>query len=80
MTDPQTTCDPDSLDLFLGDKLADSERLVLEGHLEVCTACRDRLETLAAEPGLWSEAREFLSTADDLPELAGAHSSATAGS
>ncbi|HEY2252226.1 MAG TPA: protein kinase [Planctomycetaceae bacterium] len=73
MSNKNTTCDPDSLDLFLGDKLADSERLVLEEHLETCTACRDRLESLAAEPGVWSEARDFLSSADDVCNPASAN-------
>ncbi len=72
MNGNNTTCDPDSLDLFLGDRLADSERLALEEHLETCTACRHRLESLAAEPGLWSEARDFLSSADDVSDPAGA--------
>lgn len=72
MNHNHTTCDPDLLDLFLGDRLADSERMVLEEHLESCTACRDRLETLAAEPGLWSEARDFLSSTDDVSDAAGA--------
>src|SRR5579863_9013910 len=68
MYDKNTTCDPDSLELFLGDKLADSERLVLEEHIETCTTCRHRLESLAAEPRLWSEARDFLSSAGDVSE------------
>ena len=72
MKSNNTTCDPDSLELFLGDRLADSERLALEEHLESCNACRDRLESLAAEPGLWSDARDFLSSADDILDLDGA--------
>ncbi len=69
MNDRFTTCDPVALDLFLGDKLADVERLVLEEHLESCTACRTQLESLAAGPELWSEARDFLSSADDVSAL-----------
>ena len=73
MHDKNTTCDPESLDLFLGDRLADSERLALEEHLDTCAECRDRLERLAAEPGDWSEARDYLSSADDV-----SHATATA--
>src|SRR5580765_4965734 len=80
MTDPHTTCDPDSLDLFLGDRLADSERLALEEHLETCSACRGRLESLAADPGLWTEARDFLRSADDVSDPASADFPGTAGS
>ena len=72
MNHKPTTCDLEALDLFLGDRLAGFERLALEEHLESCTACRDRLESLAAEPGLWSEARDFLSSADDVCDPAGA--------
>jgi serine/threonine-protein kinase len=73
MNERHTTCDPDSLESFLGDKLADLERLALEEHLETCTACRERLESLAAGAGLWSEARDFLSSADDVCDSANAN-------
>ena len=66
MPDKFTTCDPQSLELFLGDGLADCERLALEDHLETCVECRDRLERLAAVPADWSEARNSLSSADDV--------------
>src|SRR5579872_1313278 len=65
MQEKNTTCDPESLELFLGDALADSDRLALEEHLDTCADCRDRLERLAAAPQDWSQARDFLSSADD---------------
>jgi serine/threonine-protein kinase len=72
------TCDPESLELFLGDRLGDSERLTLEEHLDTCALCRDRLESLAAEPRLWTQVREFLSSADDGSDPAAASSSSGA--
>src|SRR5260221_261352 len=78
MPNNKTTCDPAALDRLLADSLADVERLALEEHLDGCAACRDRLERQAAEPALWAEARDFLSSADreipvgglDAPHLA----------
>jgi serine/threonine-protein kinase len=67
ITDKKPTCDPDVLDLFLRDKLADNERVVLEEHLDDCVSCREQLERLAAEPALWTEAHDALSSAGDEP-------------
>src|SRR5206468_2345878 len=33
-----------------------------EAHLEVCSTCREALESSAAGPGDWQSAREFLSS------------------
>jgi hypothetical protein len=59
------TCDPAALDQFLSDRLGDDERVALEEHLDDCPTCRDQLERLAAEPALWNEAHEALSSAGD---------------
>ncbi len=43
-----TACpDPSVLEAFIGGKLADAERLVLEGHLDGCSACATVLAELA---------------------------------
>ncbi len=68
ITDKQRACDLVALDLFLSDKLADDERLALEEHLDHCLDCQRRLERLAAEPGLWTEAHDALSSADDFAQ------------
>jgi serine/threonine-protein kinase len=65
------TCDPGVLDLFLKDKLADDKRQALEAHLDDCTSCCDQLERLAAEPALWSEAHDALSSVGDEPLTGG---------
>ena len=67
MNSNRATCDHESLELLLCDKLADDRREALESHLDECAPCRQRLEQLAAEPALWTEAHEALSSADDLP-------------
>jgi serine/threonine-protein kinase len=63
-----TICDHESLELLLSDKLTEEKREAMESHLDECTLCRERLEKLAAEPALWTEAHEALSSADNLPE------------
>src|SRR5438309_1705592 len=68
MSDRKTACDPEALELFLSDRLADDDRQALEKHLDDCAECRERLERLAAEPGLWAQVHDFLSSADDVSE------------
>jgi len=69
MAERYSTCDRESLELFLSDKLADADRLTLEEHLSGCHACRDEIEQLAAGPALWSEVRDYLSSAGEEPAL-----------
>jgi serine/threonine-protein kinase len=65
-------CDAGALDLLLHDELADVERLALEEHLALCADCRQRLESLAAEPELWNEAHDALSRVDSDSGISGA--------
>jgi serine/threonine-protein kinase len=67
------SCNWEALDQFLSDRLADEERMTLENHLSDCPECRSRLEGLAAEPAVWTETHEFLSSTDDQPEPAVSH-------
>src|SRR6185312_15272732 len=71
MSKNNATCDHESLELLLCDKLADDRREALESHLGDCAPCRERLEQLAAEPALWAEAHEALSSAGELHGFAG---------
>ncbi len=57
-----TACDQSRLPLLLDDTLSDAEQAELARHVEGCAACRQRLETLAAEPDWWHETRDFLSS------------------
>ncbi|MHC4179958.1 MAG: protein kinase domain-containing protein [Planctomycetota bacterium] len=52
--------DPDHLGLFLDEQLSDEAETELDRHLETCQTCRRKLESMAAEPSWWSEAREHL--------------------
>jgi serine/threonine-protein kinase len=54
------TCDTRRLDLFLQDRLPDDFRQDLERHLDVCPACRDKLDELAGGARWWSELRQHL--------------------
>jgi len=56
----QRTCDTTRLSQFLGDDLNSHDELLLTGHLDECTSCRDKLDELAADRDSWSEAKELL--------------------
>jgi uncharacterized protein (TIGR03067 family) len=56
----QRTCNATRLSQFLGGDLSSHEELLLTGHLDQCTSCRDRLDELAADPASWTEAKEML--------------------
>src|SRR3990170_8255557 len=56
-------CDPIRIQLLLEDRLPNGGQTELERHLETCLECRQQLESQAADPGWWSEAREFLQPA-----------------
>ncbi|QEG02215.1 Serine/threonine-protein kinase PknB [Stieleria maiorica] len=52
-------CDEAVLKGLLDESLAADLQAVAEDHLAACTSCRDRLETLAAAPALWTETRRI---------------------
>jgi serine/threonine protein kinase len=56
----QRTCDATRLSQFLGDDLSSHEELLLTGHLDQCTSCRDRLDELAADQASWTEVKAML--------------------
>ncbi len=65
-------CDPHRLQLLLEGQLPDDTEVTLAAHLESCTSCRARLESLAAEANWWSDAKQLLSDDDPdrpVPEL-----------
>ena len=70
MPEKSLTCDPAAIELLFTDRISEDERAALEAHLDGCADCRALLERYAAEPRLWSEARDFLSSADDVRDLA----------
>lgn len=55
-----TACNPDSIELFLQQKLSDCEQADFERHLDDCSDCRTQLETAAASDEIWSSVRESL--------------------
>jgi len=64
MDEKQTVCDAERIEQFLSDQLGDDEQLDFEDHLDACDDCRLELERQAAEPGVWREIRESLSSDD----------------
>ena len=65
MTNNQTICDPDRIELFLQQKLSDGEQAAFESHLTECDDCCRRLEATAASEDVWRGRAEFLR--DTLP-------------
>ena len=60
MNNKQITCDPQRIELFLGQKLSDEEQTAFEAHLDDCNDCRRRLEAAAAGDDVWSGVRDSL--------------------
>jgi serine/threonine protein kinase len=56
----QGPCNRYTIELFLDDRLDDTERTALEEHLSGCPVCRAHLDGLAAGSDWWQEAREYL--------------------
>lgn len=54
------TCNETDSARFLLGEMSDLEITSFEDHLETCDACRQRLESQAADPSLWDTARELL--------------------
>jgi len=78
MSNRPTTCDPAAIDALLSEQLPDEQRQTVEAHLGECSSCRQRLEKLAADPQVWAETREFLSSTENVFE--DRHSSVLTGS
>jgi serine/threonine protein kinase len=56
----QETCDLRRLDLFLRGRLPQDFQGEVEAHLQVCPACRDKLDELAGGTRWWSAVRQHL--------------------
>ncbi|MHC4398473.1 MAG: protein kinase domain-containing protein [Planctomycetota bacterium] len=53
-------CDVDQLRRFVDDQLSEDAEAEMDRHLDGCEDCRRRLESLAAAPSWWSDAKELL--------------------
>ncbi len=58
-------CPTDLLAGLLDDSLPLDSRSSVTEHLDECTVCRDRLQTLAADESLWRQTRTVLSSVTD---------------
>lgn len=67
-------CDDSLLEHLLEDGLSQSQEEQLAEHLNSCSHCRERLETLAAEQGQWQQIGGVLKS-----EISGQHPSAEGG-
>jgi len=72
MEKKQATCQAGRIEQFLGDQLGDAEQTEFEDHLDGCDVCRLELERRAADPAVWREVRELLSSVDVADQACGA--------
>ena len=56
----QQHCDVESLESYLRGQMTPEENANLESHLSHCQRCRESIESLSAEPEVWSNALELL--------------------
>ena len=68
MKDREMTCDPERIELFLGQQLSDEEQTAFELHLDDCDDCRRRLEETAAGKNVWVAVRDSLLSEQANPE------------
>ena len=54
------TCNTNHIEAFLAGKLDSANESALTKHIDQCTDCRSKMESLAAEPESWHEAHTFL--------------------
>lgn len=64
------TCNPGIIDDFLADRLDDDQQTAFEQHLDECDDCCEQLHQRTAEVRLWDDARNYLSSTDNLPTVA----------
>ena len=63
-----STCNPNTIEDFLADRLSDDEQADFERHLNECDDCCAALQNQTAEVRLWEDARSYLSSVDNLQE------------
>jgi len=61
------TCNPDTIDAFLADRLDEDAQAAFEQHLDSCDECCRQLRERTAQESLWTDARTFLSSTDNAP-------------
>ena len=64
------TCNPDIIDDFLADRLDREQQAAFESHLDECDDCCQQLHQRTAEVRLWDDARNYLSSTDDVQSAA----------
>ena len=58
-------CDQERLKQLLDGKLSDVDQCEVADHLQACSSCRSKLESIAADDVIWRETRAALSDIDD---------------
>ncbi|MEZ6063920.1 MAG: serine/threonine-protein kinase [Planctomycetaceae bacterium] len=66
---PTSTCNPETIDDFLADRLDEVAQRSFEQHLDECDHCGAELKRRTADVTLWNDARAFLSSSEN-PALA----------
>src|SRR5439155_13373824 len=73
-------CSSQTIEQFLTDRLSEADLESFEQHLQDCSACRIKLENMAAEESWWDEARGYLSSGDSAAGQSWAGATAVRGS
>ena len=61
MNSPQQICDPQQITSFLSGELTLAQEQSLQTHLDRCDACRENMQSQAAEESYWDEASQLFS-------------------
>src|SRR5687767_10731435 len=65
----KSNCDDKLLRGYLGQELTADQEAELEGHLDQCARCRERIRASAADEQWWAAAGNYLKR-DDIDEIA----------
>ena len=63
-----STCNPNTIKDFLADRLSGDQQADFEQHLNECDNCCAALQLQTADVRLWDDARNYLSSVDNLQE------------
>jgi serine/threonine protein kinase len=70
------SCNPELISDFLADRLSEDQQTWFEQHLDECDTCCAALQRQTANQNLWTDAKTFLSSADNVAAVSSANESA----
>ena len=70
------SCNPELISDFLADRLPEDQQTSFEQHLDECETCCAALQSQTADQNLWTDAKTFLSSTDNVTAVSSANESA----